>query len=160
MDGWSEFCVAQIGASAALAGLVFVGVSINLAKVAAIPQLVSLSLEAILVLATVLGECSILIVPDQPVARLGVEVLVFSLALWLALSIVQFRTFRGTPSEFRRGYWKHFAPGQGAMVAFTGVGIWVLTGDESGLILYLPGTLLCYAAALNYAWVLLIEVNR
>jgi hypothetical protein len=29
MSGWENFLVAQVGASAALAGLVFVGVSIN-----------------------------------------------------------------------------------------------------------------------------------
>jgi hypothetical protein len=33
MTGWESFFVAQVGASAAVAGLVFVGVSINLDKI-------------------------------------------------------------------------------------------------------------------------------
>lgn len=35
MPGWENFFVAQVGASAALAGLVFVGISINLTKIVA-----------------------------------------------------------------------------------------------------------------------------
>ena len=33
MSGWDNFLLAQVGASAALAGLVFVGVSINLTRI-------------------------------------------------------------------------------------------------------------------------------
>jgi hypothetical protein len=43
---WSEFFVAQAGAAAVLAGLVFVGVSINLDKIIGIPSLPSRVLEA------------------------------------------------------------------------------------------------------------------
>ena len=160
MEDWAEYCVAQIGASAALAGLIFVGVSINLAKVIAIPQLVSLSLEAILLLATVLGECSILLAPGQPPARIGAEILVLALALWAILSLLQRRTFSRAPREYRRDYWRHFVPGQLAMLAFAVAGAWLMMGGEAGLIFFLPGTLLCYAAAFNYAWILLIEINR
>ena len=160
MEGWTEFCLAQIGASAALAGLVFVGVSINLTRIIVIPQLVTLALEAILTLATVLGVCSILLVPDQPVDRVGVEILGFSLLLWITITVLQRRTYRRAPAEYRGDYWKHFIPGQVALFAFIAAGAWLLVGGDDGLILYLPGTLLCYAAALNYAWVLLIEINR
>ncbi len=33
MTGWENFFIAELGASAALAGLVFVGLSINLTKI-------------------------------------------------------------------------------------------------------------------------------
>ena len=39
MSGWEGFFAAQVGASAALAGLIFVGVSLNLAKVLDSPHL-------------------------------------------------------------------------------------------------------------------------
>ena len=160
MEAWTEFCLAQIGASAALAGLIFVGVSINLAKVIAIPHLVTLSLEAILALATVLGQCSILLAPHQPSERVGVEILAFAVLVWLTLTVVQRRTYTRAPREHRRDYWRLFLPGQLAMLAFAAAGVLLIAGDESGLILFLPATLLCYAAALNYAWILLIEINR
>ena len=46
------------------------------------------------------------------------------------------------------------------MAAFSAAGFCSLAGVTTGLILYLPAILLCYAVALNYAWVLLIEINR
>ncbi len=45
MDGWESFALAQIGAAAALAGLVLVGTSVNLERVLAV-------LLALLVVAT------------------------------------------------------------------------------------------------------------
>jgi hypothetical protein len=37
MDGWESFALAQVGAAAALAGLVLVAVSVNLKRVLAAP---------------------------------------------------------------------------------------------------------------------------
>ena len=39
MDGWSEFAVAAAGATAALAGLVIVGISVNIKEILAFPGL-------------------------------------------------------------------------------------------------------------------------
>ncbi len=39
MTGWENFFVAEVGASAALAGLIFVGVSINLNRILSLPRL-------------------------------------------------------------------------------------------------------------------------
>ncbi len=47
MSGWENFLVAQVGASAALAGLVFVGVSINLARILSSGSLPEYALEAL-----------------------------------------------------------------------------------------------------------------
>ncbi len=38
MNGWEDFAIAQVGASAALAGLVLVAVSVNLDRVLAEPR--------------------------------------------------------------------------------------------------------------------------
>lgn len=160
MEGWSDFCVAQIGASAALAGLVFVGISINLTKIMSLPLLVDMALEAMLVLGTVLGECSILLAPHQPPTQLGGEILAFSIVLWLALTILQYRLYIRTPAVHRLDHWPHFATSQAALLGFIASGIWLLVGGEAGLILYLPSALLCYLTALSNAWVLLIEINR
>ncbi len=51
---WSKFFSAQVGASAALTGLLFVVISINLPKIVANPQLASRSAKALATLAGVL----------------------------------------------------------------------------------------------------------
>jgi hypothetical protein len=59
LDDWGDFFVAQAGAAVALAGLVFVGVSINLDKIIAIPSLPGRALEAMVLLVAVLVESSV-----------------------------------------------------------------------------------------------------
>ncbi len=66
MSEWESFFVAEAGASAALAGLVFVGVSINLDKVLRAPGLPGRAGEALVVLLAVLITSSLLLVPGQP----------------------------------------------------------------------------------------------
>ena len=83
MSGWENFFIAEVGASAALVGLVFVGISINLTRIMAITGLPERALEALIVLATVLIMSSLLLVPGQPPVLTGVEVLVFGLIDWL-----------------------------------------------------------------------------
>jgi len=89
MSGWDNFFIAQVGASAALAGLVFVGVSINLREIVADPRLVGYALEALVVLLGVLVASSLLLVPGQPPALLGGEVVVVGLGAWLLVSAQQ-----------------------------------------------------------------------
>ena len=101
IEAWADFCVAQIGASAALAGLVFVGASINLAKIIEYPRLVGLVLEAILMLSIVLGEASILLAPHHSLAWAGGEIIIFSVVLWIGVGIVQRRVFCQTAPEYR-----------------------------------------------------------
>src|SRR5438128_7015144 len=70
MSGWENFLVAQVGASAALAGLVFVGVSINLARILSISGLPESALEALVLLLAVLVLSSLLLMP-QPLTAAG-----------------------------------------------------------------------------------------
>ena len=51
---WSNFYVAVAGASAALTGLIFVGVSISLAKILSIPSLPNRALVSLILLLNVL----------------------------------------------------------------------------------------------------------
>ena len=148
MEGWTDFCVAQIGASAALAGLVFVGITINMDKILAMPPLPNRALGAILALATVLAQCSILLAPHQSALRAGITILALALAFWLALATLQVRTYRATPHQYRYWHLIHIAVAQLAALSFILAGSMTLAIGAGGLDWFLPGVLLCYAAAL------------
>jgi len=63
MTGWANFFLAQVSAAAALTGLIFVAVSINLTKILAYPTLPGRALEALLYLLTVLVIGTLGLVP-------------------------------------------------------------------------------------------------
>src|SRR5260370_2960738 len=78
MYGWENFLVAHVGASAALAGMVFVGVSINLARILSISGLPESALEALVLLLAVVVLSSLLLMP-QPLTAAGIELLLAGL---------------------------------------------------------------------------------
>ena len=82
---WSDFALAQLGASAALLGLVFVGMSINLKEFVTVPLLVNRALEAIVLLATVLIAATAVLIPHQSREVVGVELVVLGVATSLAV---------------------------------------------------------------------------
>ena len=75
-EGWGELFLADAGASAALAGLLFVAVSINLDRIIALRGLPGAALGAIALLVAVLLVSTFGLVPGQPRWLLAGEVLV------------------------------------------------------------------------------------
>ena len=79
---WTGFFSAEVGASAALAGLIFVAVSINLAQIVKQRQLVSRSAKALLSLMAVLFSSSLCLIPDLSRVILGYELTALGVAIW------------------------------------------------------------------------------
>ncbi len=160
MSGWDNFFIAQVGASAAFAGLVFVGVSINLTKIVAVPRQVGFALEALVVLLDVLITSSLLLVPGQPPAFRGGKVLVVGLGAWLLVSAQQGRTARALERQYRRAYLAAVSLGQAATLPFLLVGLALIARGAGGLYWIIPGVVFSFLDAFYLAWVLLIEINR
>ena len=80
---WESLFVAEAGASAALAGLLFVALSINLERILKGIGLPGRAGEAIVLLLTVLVVSTFGLVPGQSPRVLGAEVLGFGLLPWL-----------------------------------------------------------------------------
>ena len=72
-EGWKELFLAEVGASAALGGLLFVAVSINLDRILALRGLPGVAGAAIVLLVGVLVVSTFALVPGQPRWVLGAE---------------------------------------------------------------------------------------
>src|SRR5271156_3256870 len=98
MSDWSNFFLGELGASAALAGLLFVSVSVNQARILELGRMADRGLEALTMLFLVLAVASIGLVPGQPPRFLGAEAAGLALALLTGLVPLQ------------RGYLRHLEP--------------------------------------------------
>jgi len=82
MASWEAFFAAQLTAAATLAGLLFVGVSLNLAKILGTPSLAGRAMSGFYLLLANLIVASLMLVPEQPPTAIGLEILLVGLALW------------------------------------------------------------------------------
>jgi modulator of FtsH protease len=160
MGGWESFFVAEAGASAALAGLVFVGVSISLTEILAHPSLPNRALESLTVLVSVLILSTLMLVPEQSSTVVGLEVLVLGLVSWLVVATLHVRRLRLIEEQYRRETINMIVFGEAAMIPFAIAGFAVLVWGDGGLYWIVPGVILCFLDAMINAWVLLIEIHR
>lgn len=125
---WTAFLATEVGASAALAGLIFVGVSINLKSIVSpqYPTLPNRALEALIALLAVLILASLLLVPAQPQVVAGGETLIMGVASWVALTIIQVHDLRRTARQYRPVFWGRALMTQLASLPFIAAGIVML----------------------------------
>jgi hypothetical protein len=143
-SGWENFFVAEVGAAAALSGLLFVAVSINLTRILAI--------------LSVLAVATFGLVPDQSRGALGAEVGGTGLLVWLLTVRTQLRAYRDL--EARRWLPTRVLATQAACVPFVVAGGLLLAGRDSGVYWIVPGTVASFGAGVLNAWVLLVEIQR
>src|SRR5919202_1791832 len=144
---WHDLFVAELGASTGLAGLVFVGVSINLKQVMSYPWLPGRALEAILMLVLVLVASTLVLVPGQPAWALGAEVLVAALLTWAGVAIIHRHAFSTIVPELRRQLLARVVLGEAVMVAFAVSGVSLVAQAGGGLYWLVPAVVLATVAA-------------
>jgi modulator of FtsH protease len=162
---WESFFVANAGAAAALAGLVFVGVSINVDEIIASGRLVGRALEAFTTLSCVLIVAAIGLAPGIGTTGFGIALLVIGLVLELVVGYHQWRSlprFGGESGDAvpRGSDLVRIVAGQIGVVSFVVAGITLVAESGGGLYWLVPAVAIGYAASLTNAWVLLIEIRR
>ena len=80
---WTDFFIAAAGASAALAGLVFVSLSVNINRILQFSNLPSRSASTIGALMLILVTSMAALIPGQRLEMLGIEILIFGALQWL-----------------------------------------------------------------------------
>ncbi len=157
---WSGFFSAEVSAAAALTGLLFVSISISLAKIIAFPQLAPRAAKALVTLVGILFAASLCLIPGQSKDHLAVELIVLGSLDWIGITWMQ-RTYLHANS--------YLSIGQKLLVAiFTqlsslpiiacGISLHYMRGG--GLYWLAGAVFLCFTSALLDAWVLLVEIQR
>jgi modulator of FtsH protease len=157
---WSDFAVAMAGAAAALSGLLFVAVSINLARILAFPNLPARALQSLILLVTPLLVAILVLIPGQRTGVLGIELLVAAGLLGAALVWLNRPSTRSV-EEGLRGYLLARTIPIAIVVAGPVVaGATLLARAGGGLYWIVPAVVFAFLAGLTNAWVLLVEIQR
>ncbi|HEY4141321.1 MAG TPA: hypothetical protein VGM57_07910 [Pseudolabrys sp.] len=157
---WSDFFVAQVGAAAALAGLLFVAISINLERILAVPQLPSRAAEMLLMLVGAMITSSFCLIPAQRPIVLGVQLVVAGAAMAIGAMIAQVRSLANVKSQTPAWWvWRLL------IVPFTSApiligGMVMIAGGANGLYWIASGVLITLSVTVLNAWILLIEIKR
>ncbi|HTA83873.1 MAG TPA: hypothetical protein VK783_13095 [Bacteroidia bacterium] len=160
MHEWSDFFVAITGASAALTGLIFVGVSISLDKILAIARLPSRAFEALLLLVTVLVVSGLALVPAQSACLFGIEVLLIGILLWAYVLKTDINIYHATDKEYKKRYLLILMLTQLSVIPYIIGGIVLICQSYNGLYWLVPGIMISFIKAVIDAWVLLVEIRR
>lgn len=162
MDGqWTNFIITAAGASAALAGLVIVAISVNISRIISFPHLPARAGATIAALILILVTSMAALIP-QSIEALGIEVIAFGvccwlLQLWAARQMLIVRRERNRPwYESVRG----ILFGQLQTLPFIIGGGLVWATNASGLYWISGGTIAIFILSMYNAWVLLVEILR
>ncbi|GGD64137.1 hypothetical protein [Microbacterium murale] len=156
---WSEFNVAMAGATAALAGLVIVAASVNIAEIVKSRTLTARLLAGIAALVLALAVSALGLVPDLDLAWYGGLIIVVTL-LAAAFQVNVTRLIARDPDPADRARPLKYLIGFLPLAAYVVAGVMVWAGHPSGLHLAAAGCLLAIVSAIVVSWVALVEVLR
>src|SRR5580692_9267770 len=95
---WGSFLVAMVSAAAALTGLLFVAVSINLENILKASSLAARAAETLAGLLLVVISCSLALVPEN-VRLIGMEILLLALPMLVITARLQVHHRRQNPDQ-------------------------------------------------------------
>jgi modulator of FtsH protease len=159
VDAWTDFAVAVTGASAALLGLLFVALSINIKQIVSSRQL-PLRAELALVLLVVPLFVGILLLVPQSATALGIELVAVGAVFGLCLGVLARPSARSPEQPLVAWFIGAATPAIVVTLATLAAGVLLLAGSPAGLY-GLPFMVVAgYGGALLGTWVLLVEVLR
>jgi hypothetical protein len=158
---WTNFFIAAAGASAALAGLVIVAISVNISRILQFPHLPSRAAATIGRLILILVTSMAALMP-QPVRAQGIEIALFALAGWYLEAKSTRRGIRARMELGRPGFESmlELVLGEVQVLPFLLGAILLLTGRESGYYCVGVGVIAIFIFSTLNVWVLLVEILR
>jgi modulator of FtsH protease len=158
-SAWTDLLVACAGAGAALAGLVFVAVSINVEQILRYEGLPSRALATLVLLLGVVVVSIVGLTPGQSRSALGVELAVVGLLTAVAAGFMTARRQSGDRSGASARWMRLLLTAAGTVPLAIG-GVSLAAGGGGGLYWVLGGIVFAIVGAVLNAWVLLVEIRR
>lgn len=152
--------MAELGALAALTGLVVVAISINLSRILSMPNLPGRAGEALVLLVAAIAVASAALVPYQPATLLGLEFAAlgfFAAAIPLAN---QSTSWKSTQGLARSKKLSRVAICAAATLPFVMAGAMMILGCAGALYWVAGGVIVSLVAGVWNAWILLVEILR
>ena len=158
-EQWHDMFMAMAGAAAALTGLIFVAVSINLEQVLKYRALPRRAVETLSIMIGLLVLSVFVLIPGQSLAALGTELLVLGVVLGGGLLVARIRLPRaaGDPLTWTVTPVVVILAGTLPTVA---AGISVLVHGGGGLYWLVAALILGFVGSVVNAWILLVEIHR
>lgn len=156
---WAAFFGAEVGASAALAGLVIVAISINIGRILSHPVLPGRAAETLVAPTGVLIASTYALVPVRDPVSLGIELICVGAVMWLMPAIIQWRTAH-VPDYPKRAVAVRIALAHASSLPVIASGALILAHDPSALYWLVPGITFSLITTVINAWVLLVEILR
>jgi modulator of FtsH protease len=157
---WDGFAVMLGGGAAALAGLVFVAVSINVERIVRVRGLPGRAGESLILLVAAVCQCAFVLIPRQTAVALGIELLAagfLTLGILLAIAIPGIRAPNRQPTTWHA---TRLVLVLAATLPVVLAGSSLLGWAPGGLYWLAAGLLCAVVGATANAWVLLVEVVR
>ena len=158
LEAWTDFNVAVAGATAALAGLLIVALSVNVGEIVKTRTLTARAASAIATLLLGLVATASGLIPGQPVWVLGLELAVATIVGWVVQVHAMIALGRDglTASERLTKSLVGVVP----LAAFSVGSVMLLLGMPGGFYAVAAGCVLAIVAAVIFSWVALVEVLR
>jgi hypothetical protein len=157
---WSGFGATVATASAALAGFLFIAMSINLSTILAERNLPGRAALTLMLFGTPLVSSLLLIVPGQTRLALGLELLITGLLAGAVQLTIDLRAGPAKEDTILRRMLARIAPIIASTTCLVIAGATILARIGGGLYWLVPAALVAIVFGLLNVWVLLVEIQR
>jgi modulator of FtsH protease len=158
---WIPYFSTIAAAAAALTGLIFVAVSINLSPIVKQAWLADRAAESLMQLLGALLVATFPLIPQQPLLALGVEVLATAALLWSIQTRLQVQYLRvGLAHPLHWGAVRVVQTQLAYVPFFVGGTLLLFSDPREGFYCMVAGLTFSMLAGVYNAWVLLVEILR
>lgn len=159
IEGWTDFNVAMAGASAALAGLMIVAASVNIADIVKEKSLTARLAAGVSGLVLALVASAIGLIPELPLTAYGIVIIVIALIAAVFAGQAARDIFANRHPANRLKAVKSLVCFAAPAVYAVGA-VLLVAGVASGLVWFAAGSIVAIIAALLVSWIVLVEVLR